>query len=86
MVHIGRPVLRATAVGLFLGIANSATTLRTMRSLLFGLDVYGCAHDRSGGGDPVAILAVTLPALREATIDPAMTLRRVESRGDGCAC
>jgi predicted permease len=77
MVHIGKPGLRATALGLLLGLAIAAATLRTMRSLLFGLDVYDA---------PtivlvvvtlsiVTILAITLPALRVASIDPAKTLR-----------
>ena len=48
-----------------------------MRSLLFGLDVY----DAPTIGlvvvtlSVVTILAITLPALRVATIDPAKTLR-----------
>ena len=77
MVHIGKPGLWATALGLSLGLAIAAATLRTMRSLLFGLDVYDV---------PtivlvlvtlaiVASLAITLPALRVARIDPAKTLR-----------
>ena len=77
MVHIGKAGLWATALGLSLGLAIAAATLRTMRSLLFGLDVYDV---------PtiilvlvtlaiVAFLAITLPALRVARIDPAKTLR-----------
>ncbi len=77
MVHIGKAGLWATALGLSLGLAIAAATLRTMRSLLFGLDVYDV---------PtivlvlvtlaiVASLAITLPALRVARIDPAKTLR-----------
>jgi predicted permease len=77
IVHIGKPGLWATALGLLLGLAIAAATLRSMRSLLFGLDVYDV---------PtivlvvltlaiVASLAITLPALRVAAIDPAKTLR-----------
>jgi ABC-type antimicrobial peptide transport system permease subunit len=77
IVHIGKPGLWATALGLSLGLAIAAAALRTMRSLLFGLDVYDV---------PtivlvvvtlaiVASLAITLPALRVARIDPAKTLR-----------
>lgn len=77
MVHIGKPGLWATALGLSLGLAIAAAALRTMRSLLYGLDVYDV---------PtmilvlvtlaiVASLAITLPALRVARIDPAKTLR-----------
>lgn len=77
MVQIGKPGLLATALGLSLGLAIAAAALRTMRSLLYGLDVYDV---------PtmvlvlvtlavVASLAITLPALRVARIDPAKTLR-----------
>ena len=79
MVHIGKSGLWATALGLSLGLVISAAALRTMRSLLFGLDVYDV---------PtivlvlvtlaiVASVAITLPALRVAKIDPAKTLREV---------
>ena len=78
MVHIGKPVLRATAVGLFLGLAISAATLRTMRSLRFGLDVYDAPTIALVVVtlSVVTVLAITLPALRVAAIDPAMTLRQ----------
>jgi hypothetical protein len=77
MVHIGAPGLRATALGLFLGLAGAAAALRAMRSVLFGVDVYDA---------PTIVLvvvtlwvvtslAIALPALRVATIDPAKTLR-----------
>jgi ABC-type antimicrobial peptide transport system permease subunit len=77
MVHIGRPGLRAAAVGLFLGLAIAAAALRTMRSLLFGLDVYDAPTIVLVVVtlSVVTILAITLPALRVATIDPARTLR-----------
>jgi ABC-type antimicrobial peptide transport system permease subunit len=77
MVQIGKPGLLATAVGLCLGLAMAAATLRTLRSLLFGLDVY----DAPTMGlvvvilSAVTLLAITLPALRVATIDPAKALR-----------
>jgi predicted permease len=77
MVHIGAPGLRATALGLFLGLAIAAATLRTMRSLLFGLDVYDAPTIVLVlvTLSVVTILAITLPALRVARIDPAKTLR-----------
>jgi len=77
MVHIGAPGLRATALGLFLGLAIAAAALRTMRSLLFGLDVYDAPTIVLVVVtlSVVTILAITLPALRVATIDPAKTLR-----------
>ena len=77
MVHIGAPGLRATALGLFLGLAIAAAVLRTMRSLLFGLDVYDAPTIFLVVVtlSVATILAITLPALRVATIDPAKTLR-----------
>lgn len=77
MVHIGKPGLWATALGLSLGLAIAAATLRTMRSLLFGLDVYDVPTIILVMVTVaiVASLAITLPALRVATIDPAKTLR-----------
>jgi predicted permease len=77
MVHIGKPGLRATALGLSLGLAIAAATLRTMRSLLFGLDVYDAPTIILVvvALSVVTILAITLPALRVASIDPAKTLR-----------
>jgi predicted permease len=77
MIHIGKPGLWATALGLSLGLAVAAATLRTMRSLLFGLDVYDVRTILVVVVTLaiVASLAITLPALRVATIDPAKTLR-----------
>jgi predicted permease len=77
MVHIGKPGLWATALGLSLGLVIASAVVRTMRSLLFGLDVYDV---------PTIVLvvvmlsivtslAIALPALRVARIDPAKTLR-----------
>jgi predicted permease len=77
MVHIGKPGLRATALGLLLGLVIAAAVLRTMRSLLFGLDVYDAPTIAVVVVtlSVVTILAITLPALRVASIDPAKTLR-----------
>ncbi|HKD79581.1 MAG TPA: ADOP family duplicated permease [Candidatus Angelobacter sp.] len=77
MVQIGKPGLLATAGGLCLGLVIAAATLRTMRSLLFGLDVYDAPTIVLVVVtlSVVTILAITLPALRVATIDPAKTLR-----------
>jgi len=77
MVQIGKPGLLATAVGLCLGLAVAAATLRTMRSLLFGLDVYDAPTIIVVVVtlSVVTVLATTLPALRVAKIDPAKTLR-----------
>jgi len=77
MLHIGTPGLRATALGLVLGLAMAAAVLRTMRSILFGVDVYDAPTIVVVVVtlSVVTILAITLPALRVATIDPAKTLR-----------
>jgi macrolide transport system ATP-binding/permease protein len=77
MVHIGKPGLRAAAAGLFLGLAMAAATLRAMRSVLFGVDVYDAPTIILVVVtlSVVTILAITLPALRVATIDPAKSLR-----------
>jgi hypothetical protein len=77
MVHIGAPGLRASLLGLLLGLVLCAGTLQGMRSVLYGVGVY----------DAPTILAVILtlvlvilvasiaPTLRIARIDPAKTLR-----------
>jgi predicted permease len=77
MVHVGAPGIRAAMLGLVLGLALCAGALRAMRSVLYGVAVY----------DPrtiltviltlalVALVAVTVPTLRVAGIDPAQTLR-----------
>ena len=77
MVHIGAPGVRASVLGLFLGLILCAGALRAMHSVLYGVGVY----------DVPTILAVVLvlglvtliatmvPTLRIAGIDPAKTLR-----------
>lgn len=77
MVHIGAPGARAAMLGLALGLLLCAGVLRAMRSVLFGIAAY----------DPptiagvvlmlaaVILIAVTVPTLRIAGIDPATTLR-----------
>lgn len=77
MVHIGKPGLSATALGLSLGLVIAAATLRTMQSLLFGMDVYDVPTIIMVVVtlSIVAALAITLPAMRVARIDPATTLR-----------
>jgi ABC-type antimicrobial peptide transport system permease subunit len=77
MVSIGAPGLRASALGLILGLILCAGALRTMRSVLYGIDVYDV---------PTILIVVMLlalvtlaaaivPTLRIAGIDPAKTLR-----------
>jgi predicted permease len=77
MIHTGGPGVRASLLGLILGLVLCAGALRAMRSVLYGVDVY----------DAPTILAVVLtlasvtfiativPTLRIAAIDPATTLR-----------
>ena len=56
---------RATALGLVLGLAMAAAVLRTMRSILFGVDVYDAPTIVVVVVtlSVVTILAITLPAL-----------------------
>jgi predicted permease len=77
MVHIGAPGVRASALGLVMGLALCAVALRTMHSVLYGVGVY----DRPTifavvlTLSAITLLATTLPTLRIARIDPAKTLR-----------
>jgi predicted permease len=77
MVHIGGPGVRASALGLVLGLILCAGALRTMHSVLYGVGVYDmltmltvvCVLAS------VTLLATVVPTLRIAGIDPARTLR-----------
>lgn len=77
MVEIGRSGAGASMLGLFLGLALCAGTLRAMRGVLYGVGVY----DAPTMAIVVLILALvtllatTLPTLRIAKIDPANILR-----------
>jgi macrolide transport system ATP-binding/permease protein len=77
MVHIGKPGVIASLIGLAAGLALSAGVLRTMRSVLYGVQVYDgktiCAVVATLA--LVTLLAVAIPSLRVARIDPAKTLR-----------
>ena len=77
MVNIGGRGVRASALGLILGLVLCAGALRAMRSVLYGVGVYDA---------PTILLVVlilasvtliagTVPTLRIARIDPAQTLR-----------
>ncbi|HEY9126202.1 MAG TPA: FtsX-like permease family protein, partial [Acidobacteriaceae bacterium] len=77
MVHIGRPGVLAALAGLGAGLALSTVVLRAMRSVLYGVQVYDAATIGAVVGTLalVTLLAVTVPSLRVARIDPAKTLR-----------
>jgi macrolide transport system ATP-binding/permease protein len=77
MIHIGSPGIRASALGLVLGLLLSAAALRTMHSVLYGVDVYDAPTILAVVLVflSVALIATTLPTLRIAAIDPAKTLR-----------
>jgi ABC-type antimicrobial peptide transport system permease subunit len=77
MVHIGAPGVRASILGLILGLILCAGALRAMDSVLYGVSVYDLPTILivvlilAG----VTLVATTVPALRIAGIDPAKTLR-----------
>lgn len=77
MIHIGRSGASVSALGLVLGVVLGAATLRTMRSVLYGVDVYDLPTILVVvlTLSVATFLAVTVPALRVARIDPAKTLR-----------
>ncbi|HEX7159330.1 MAG TPA: FtsX-like permease family protein, partial [Edaphobacter sp.] len=77
MVHIGGPGVRASVVGLLLGLILCAGTLQAMRSVLFGVAVYDAPTVVVVVGTLVLVtlIATTVPTLRIAGIDPAKTLR-----------
>jgi predicted permease len=77
MVHIGGPGVRASVLGLVLGLILCAGALRAMHSVLYGVGVYDVptilAVVLMLGA--VTLLATVVPTLRIAGIDPAKTLR-----------
>ncbi len=77
MVHIGLPGLRASALGLVVGLILCAGVLRLMASVLYGIAVYDIPTICSSLVVLafVTLIAGTVPTLRIARIDPAETLR-----------
>jgi hypothetical protein len=77
MVHIGVPGIRASLVGLILGLVLCTGALRVMHSVLFGIGVYDAPTLLGVVAILAAItlIAATVPTLRIAGIDPARTLR-----------
>jgi predicted permease len=77
MVHIGVPGVRASALGLILGLILCAGALRAMHSVLYGIGVYDVPTILTAVLTLacVTLIATTVPTLRIARIDPAQTLR-----------
>jgi predicted permease len=77
MLHIGAPGLRASALGLIMGLVLCAGALRAMHSVLYGIGVYDAPTILTVVVmlASVTIFATILPTLRIAGIDPASTLR-----------
>jgi predicted permease len=77
MINIGGPGVRASALGLILGLVLCAGALRAMRSVLYGVGVYDAPTILSVVLilASVTVIAGTVPTLRIARIDPAQTLR-----------
>jgi predicted permease len=76
MIQVGGPGVRASALGLTLGLILCAGALPPMRSVLFGVGVFDIPTMLAVVLTlaAVAFLATT-PVLRVARIDPAKTLR-----------
>jgi len=77
MVHTGGPGVRASLLGLVLGLVLCAGALRAMRSVLYGVGVYDAPTIVIVVAvlTSVTIIATIVPTLRIAAIDPATTLR-----------
>ena len=77
MVHIGGPGVRASVVGLVLGLILCAGALRAMHSVLYGVGVYDIPTILAVVSmlTAVTLVATVVPTLRIAGIDPAKTLR-----------
>ena len=77
MLQVGQPGIVASLIGLVTGLALAAAVLRAMSSVLYGVQVYDAPTLAAVIATlaAVTLLAVTLPTLRIAKIDPAKTLR-----------
>ncbi len=77
MAHVSSSGVRASAAGLIVGLGLCVGSLRAMRSLLYGVGAFDLPSILSVVGTlaAVTLLAVTVPALKIARIDPAKTLR-----------
>jgi hypothetical protein len=77
IVDIGAPVVRASVLGLILGLILCVGALRAMHSVLYGIGVYDVPTILTVVLvlASVTLIATTVPTLRIAGIDPAKTLR-----------
>ena len=77
MTHVGAQGVRASALGLILGLLLSAGALRAMHSVLYGVGVYDAFTIVTVVLvlASVTLIATIVPTLRIAGIDPATTLR-----------
>jgi len=77
MIDIASTGIRASALGLGLGLILCAGVLRAMRSVLYGVGVYDALTILVVllTLSAVTLFAITVPTLRVARIDPAKTLR-----------
>ena len=77
MTRVSASGVRSAGAGLALGLVLCFITLRTMRSVLYGVGVYDVPSLLAviGTLSAVTLFAVAIPALRVARIDPAQTLR-----------
>jgi macrolide transport system ATP-binding/permease protein len=76
-VHVGTPGLRASTLGLIVGLVLCAGALRAMQSVLYGVGVYDLRTILTVvlTLSVVTLIATIVPTRRIATIDPAETLR-----------
>jgi predicted permease len=77
MVSVGTPGIRASALGLLVGLVLCVGALRAMHSVLYGVGVYDATTILSVISlfATITLIAATAPTLRIARIDPAQTLR-----------
>jgi len=77
MVQVGGPGVRASGVGLMVGLILCMGALRAMRSALYGVGIYDAPTILAVVlvFVTVTLLATSIPVLRIARIDPASTLR-----------
>lgn len=68
---------RLIAIGVAFGLAGSIAAARSLRSLVFGIDVYDPVTFALAAAPlvVVALLACYLPARRAARVDPMIALR-----------